>query len=236
MTDRERILSTITGRLATTLLLGHKRGDSLYRDFDGNPYPQFESSFNVKPNRGDIVKCNTQLSEEWKFARFLEDHNGSNGGYWLLQQIGGKMRVKMHNESISVLIGIGKEALSEGYEWKTYQNARKAFYPRFNRKADSYAARCGGVYIEGENLKIWVRPHIFGQEKTVDGKKLYAHPYIIEMKWSKKTKLKDIVETMIQAGFPREYEFYETPPEKGMGGCITITKESMTKALENAGG
>lgn len=230
MNDRERILSTIASRLTVTMQLDRRIGLGPYADFQGNLGAQFVGTYLVKPKRGDIVRCDTQRGEEWRFARFLEDCNGTNGGYWLLQEIGGPRTVRMGNESLSVLIGIAHEEICEGHERRIYEMARKAFADRYNPKAE-YLIRCGGVEVSGDNLKIWVRPHIWGMQKQVAGKTSYALPYAIDLKWSKATRLKDIVSGLIAAGFPREWEWSEVEPGEGMGGCVRLTKDSLTAAI-----
>lgn len=230
MNDRERILTQIIARLQSTMLLDHKV-NGLYVDYEGNPGTQFVGTYLVKPKPGDIVQCNTQFEARWKYAFFLEDCGGDRGGYWLLREIGGKATVRMFNESISVLIGISPTLLHEGHQHQLYVWAQRAFSTRYNPKADHFT-KFGGADFTGDTLRVWVRSHIWITEKEVDGKTLYPQPWFVELKWSNKTRLKDIVAALLAAGFPREWEYADTEPDRGPK---KITAETLRGVLNNVG-
>jgi hypothetical protein len=69
-------------------------------------------------------------------------------------------------------------------------------------------------------------------QKQEEGKTMYAVPYSIDMKWTDKTKLRDIVNAMIAAGFPREWEWSEKESDRGPR---KITAETLKAAMNSAG-
>lgn len=233
MTDRERILTEIITRLTSTMMFAKMKPSpkgGMWIDYDGDASAQFVGTYVVKPSPGDIVQCNTQFSPEWKYAVFLEDNNGANGGHWLLREIGGMKTVRMFNESLSVLVGVPPHIFYEGHQRQLYEWATSAaFSERYNPKAE-HLVRSGGAEFVGDILRVWVRPHIFiPDEKTVDGKTVYVKPWFVELKWSEKTRLKDIVDAMIAAGFPREWEYGESKSDRVPQ---PITRETILAVLE----
>lgn len=142
MTDRERILTEIISRLTSTMMLAEQKPTPkgrLWINYDGDIAAQFVGTYVIKPAPGDIVQCNTSFAPDWKYAVFLEDHNGDKGGYWLLREIGGERTVRMFNESLSVLIGISPHVFYEGHQHQLHEWATSAaFSEKYNPKADYF--------------------------------------------------------------------------------------------------
>ena len=127
--------------------------------------------------------------------------------------------------------------VSEHFYWFADLSVRggDCFLKRYNPDAD-YFKRCGGVDIMPEKMTVWLRAHIWQQEKRQkDGSILYAQPRKFIIPWSKKTRLKDIVGYMREQGFAEDYEWAEVEPTEGMGGCTKITRDTLVKSLESSG-
>lgn len=234
--DRSCVLMHIIEQLLSTMLLGHKDGNGLWVGCRGEGRAQFAGDYLVKPKPGDIVMCRTGRVSRWKIAYFVEDCRDGWGGYHLLREIGSNRLCRMSNESLDTLIGVSPNLLLDGLRRKIYGWATvEAFSRRYNPKSDHWI-RCGGAEFVAEDIiRIWVRPHIFVQDKSEDGRTLHAQPWSVDVPFSKKTRLRDIVSALIAAGFPRKWEYTENEPTCGMGGCAKITKDSLTGMLKNAG-
>lgn len=235
MDDKERILMTVIDRLASTALLGRRSSEiaGLIVDSEGEPMPQFVGNYIYKPKPGDIVRCVTGHASPWKLAVLVEARGDGN---WLLREIGSDRLCKMGNEMVETLIGIAPSVFYTGHQRRLYDWGRgKAFLAPWNPKAD-YLVRGGGVEFEGETMRIWVRAHIFSQTRQAkDGPRLYAQPWSVDLPWSKRTRLKDIVAALLEAGFPREWEYTEEEPTQGMAGCTRFTRESLATSLKHVG-
>lgn len=174
---------------------------------------------------GDIVRCATNPRHPWGISEFVESTDGSTH---VLRELGGGQYLNMSNESLDVLCFMPPSELYWGHKYTVYQWAStKAFSERYNPAGD-YFKRCGGVEIDGTTLRIWSRPHIWIQDSDSSG---YSQPKKFEIEWSESTRLRDIVQGMIDQGFGEDYEKGPDEPGEGMGGCMTFTKESLTKAL-----
>lgn len=240
MTDRERILMNIavdtSGHCWDTMQpLAH--GWVLRFSFD-RPAPQFipeemaeAIAMPLKP--GDIVRCKTNPNHPWGIAEFVEPLEYA--GY-LLRLIGGTKLCRMSNESVDVLRFMNPSRLYGGAKYRIYQWATgKAFRKPYNPDADDWK-RCGGVEFDGDTLTIWSRSHIFGMEKRPkDGPPLFAQPVKFTLKWSDKTKLKDIVAAMREQGFAKEFVYLPEKPTEGQAGYISLTPDDVLRGLQSAG-
>lgn len=235
--DKTRVLMNIIESLLFTMSLGRKDSNGLWVDYRNEVDAQFADNHLVKPKPGDIVMCSTGRINQWKIAYFVKDCRDGWGGYHLLREIGSDRLCRMSNERLETLIGVPSSLLLDGLRQKIHRWATvEAFSEKYNPKSD-YFVRCGGAEFIGDDvIRIWVRPHIVAQEKRAeDGKTLHAQPWSVDVSFSKKTRLKDIVSALIAAGYPREWEYTEDEPTNGMAGCAKITKESLTGTLKNAG-
>lgn len=240
MNDTERILFNIaieTSGSCHDRMKRVKNGWTLRTIFD-RPAAQFiplemAEDLEMPLEKGDIVRCETNRSHQWSISKFT-DHLGSNGAFgsaeYLCQKIGSTETCRIHNERISVLRFMPPNMLLYGKEKQIYDWCYKAFEKKYNKDAD-YFKRCGGVEIKHDKATVWSRAHIWEQEKIENGKTLYSLPKKFEIPWNKKTRLKDIVLEMKKQGFAKKYEYAESEPAYGMGGCCKITKESLTKIL-----
>ena len=232
--DRSEVLMNIITRLVFTLSLGHRNSKGVWVDGRGDPEAQFVGSYLVKPKPGDLVMCDTGSVGPWKFAYFVEDCVD----YYMLREIGSDKLCRISNESLSTLVGISQNMLLDGLRKKIYRWAtHEAFWTRYNKKADHYHSRCGGVeFIEDNVIRIWIRAHIFSDEKkTEDGTMLYAQPWYTDIPFDRKTRLKDLVEALLAAGFGKKWEYLPKKPTEGTGGVTTFTNESLTQALNDMG-
>lgn len=238
MTDLERILMTIIDRMTSTMLLDRPHnGTGPYVDFSGNVGAQFVSSRLVAPKAGSIVLCRTGRVGPWKIARFVEECADSRDryGHYLLREIGTSNLCNMENEELWTLVGIDETALFEGAQQSAWEASKAAFSEEHNDKA-AYLVRWGGTEFDGDTMRVWVRPHIWAQDKREEGKPtLYAQPWSIEMKWSSETTASDVVKALLDAGFPREWEWSEKRPEQGMAGCMTVTRDGLIGMLKHGG-
>lgn len=223
MTEKERILSAIIQALTFTMLLGRKNKlTGIWQDFEGKEEACFaseagswisggkDSKYGAEMKPGCIVLCNTSFMSRWKIAEFVEDHRTPDGfGYLLIRELGTSNYCRMGNESFGVLVGMPEHIFYEGHKQKLHKWATcQAFLERYNPNAD-YLVRPGGAEFEGDTLRIWARPHIWNDSNGT------AIPWCVEMKWDKKTRLKDIVAALIGGGLgTREFEHKNNREEK----------------------
>jgi len=241
--DRARVLLNIaiaTSGSCHDKMIAVKYGWTMRTSF-GSPSPQFLpyelcEVINMPLQEGDIIRCETNRSHKYSISKFIKI-NSNNGAFgskeYLCQEIGGEERCRISNESISILRFMDKSLLYTGKENQIYNWARKSFLGRYNTNADYYK-RCGGVDITGNLLTIWSRPHIWAIDKKINEKTMYAHPRKFVMEWDKSTRLKDIVNHLNENGFADDYEYKEDEPIFGMGGCVKITKDSLSKMIDTA--
>ena len=245
MKDRERILMNIaiaTSGSCHDQMSALKNGWCIRTTF-GKPSPQFLpldlcNILQMPLEEGDIVRCETNRKHPWSISQFVKI-NSEDGGYfgskeYLCREIGGDKLCRIHNESLSVLRFISKPLLYSGKEKQVYDWGHKAFTHRYNPDADRLK-RCGGVEVKPQEVIIYSRAHIFAQERTKGDKTLYAQPRKFVVPWNKKTRLKDIIEAIRAQGFASDYEYGETEPSEGMGGCVKMTRDSLVNNLEAAG-
>lgn len=240
MNDRERVLMNIavdvTGSSWDTF--EPIQGGWKIRLTFGRPAEQFmdpkaaeKIGMPMKP--GDIVRCRTNPNHAWGISELVEQIERDT---FMLRLIGGDSLMRMSNESVEVLRFMAPSRLYTGTKHKLYGWAsNKAFSTRYNPHAD-YFKRCGGVEFEGDTLVVWSRPHIWAMEKRQEnGPTLHAQPKRFTLKWDHKTRLKDIINAMIEQGFAEDYEFTTEEPDKGMGGCAKITKDDLVSAMSHHG-
>lgn len=234
--DFERVMRNIaidTSRNFSDSMVRLGSGWNLWVRF-GEPAPQFmprdmASSIGMPLKDGDIVRCFTNPEHHWGISVLAQQLGNSE---WLLQEIGGESRLKMSNEDLYVLRFMIPERLYTGHQYKIYRWVKqKAFSERYNKKADEYFKRCGGVEFDGDDLIIWCRPHVLGLDRKVDGVTLYAQPKKFVMKWNERTRLKDIVSTMCEQGFGDDFEYAEEEPKIGMGGMAKLTKDDIDRIV-----
>lgn len=221
MNDKDRILTTLVDELASSRLLGRQAdglagAHGIIADHNGFVRAQFLSDYLVRPKPGDIVRCLTSRDHSWKISRFVEDHGGASGGHYLLREIGSQRLCRIGNESLETLVGVHPHLLYEGHQHRVHRWATvSAFQEKHNPSTNNrYAARPGRCEFLGDVVRVWVRAHIFSDEKVVDGVKLYAQRWHVDVPFTKRTRLRDIVQALTDAGFPREFEYQ---PEKPAG-------------------
>lgn len=238
MDDRERVLMNIAVDTSGYCFDTFERlngGWKLKFRF-GRCAPQFvpeemATKLNMPLKPGDIIRCSTNPNHAWGISELVEKTGFSD---FLLRMIGGEKLLNMGNESVDVLRFMSPYRLYTGHKFQVYKWASsKAFSTRYNPQAD-YFKRCGGVDIDGDDLIIWSRPHIWASEKTIDGVTLFAQPRRFAMKWSDKTKLKDIVGAMLSQGFADEFEYLPTEPTEGQAGRAKITRDALLGVLNSA--
>ena len=185
--------------------------------------------------QGDIVRCKTNRSHKWAISEFIGMADGRfTCPVYLVREIGGKDECQIANESLDVLRFMPESQLYTGKKKQLYDWAYKAFLPQHNKDADKYRVRCGGVFVKENTVEIWARPHIFGLERRIEDKAEYAQPVKYIIPWNSKTRLKDIISEMWTQGFPPEWEWSQTQPTEGMGGCATFTRDDVARMLGRA--
>lgn len=237
MTDRERVLMNIAVDTAGTVHDQMKRlvsGWTLRYRFE-SPAPQFvpeelAKAIEMPLGPGDIVRCKTNPNHLWGISEFVERQGHAA---YLLREIGGERTCNMGNESVDVLRFMPESRLYTGTKNRLYHWARgKAFQERYNPAADRFK-RCGGVEFDGDVLIIWLRAHIWVMEKKPkDGPVLHAQPKKFTLKWSDKTRLKDIVGAMRDQGFADEFKYGPEAPTQGQAGYAKFTKADVERALQ----
>lgn len=222
--NKERILLTVIRDLVSTMILGKRNEDWIWVDHCGDLKPQFLPDYVRKPKCGDLVLCQTDSISEWKVSFFVEE---MEHGVYLLKEIGSDRLCRMGNESLCVYVPMNVSDLLVGWKRKVYEWASaKAFRERYNPKAD-YFIRCGGVeFIADDVIRIWVRPHVWHQQKTEDGQTLFAQPKFVDVTVSQKTRLKDIITALVDSGrFDDNFDYQASEPAEGMGGCLCSCRQ-----------
>lgn len=195
-----------------------------------DPVPQFlpvelAQAINMPLKKGDIVRCVTNPNHPWGISEYIKRLDGY--GEFLLREIGSDRLLRMGNEMLDVLRFMDPSRLYTGKKHQLYVWAsQKAFMERYNPNAD-YFKRCGGVEIveDPNELRIWSRPHVWMQGADKNG--MFSQPRKMEIRWNKKTRLRDIVVAMNEQGFGDEFEKKPTEPTNGTGGCAKFTKEDI---------
>lgn len=236
--DKTRVLRNIlvhTTRSPYGDTVTTKEGVTIHVMF-GQPAPQFMSRSSAEligmplvP--GDIVKCSTNPNHDWGIAEYVEDLPAYSSS--LLREIGSTRLVRMINETLEVLRFMPPHWLLTGLKYKMYRFAMLAFYPRYNpyMNGDHRFRYCGGVEVGDESINIWVRPHLFEMEMRRDEVTIYAQPRRIVVPYSRKTRLKDIVEALEVGGFSWPFEYTLDKPMKGTGGIAIFTREQLVRDL-----
>lgn len=233
-TDAEKaaILLRITAELAQPFCREERMHGGWTMLFQhGQPATQFIPSelaerIGAPLKAGDVVRCATNPRHRWGVAEYVEPLDDGA----VLRELGGGPLLAMRNESFYVLRFYPPEILFYGHKRRVYDWARgKAF----RRAADDpWATKCGGVEMSDDTLSVWVRPHMwFSERRQKDGPTLYAQPRRIDMPWTNRTRLKDIVRALLDGGINEEFEFSPEEPTKGMRGCAKFTRADVEQAM-----
>ena len=236
MNDRERVLMNIAVDTAGSVHNTMKRvagGWTLRFKFD-RPAPQFippeaAEALGMPMKPGDIVRCRTNPNHEWGISELVEQTGYAD---FLLKLIGGEEILRMGNESVEVLRFMAPSRLYTGTKHKLYRWATtKAFSEEHNPHAD-YFIRCGGAEFDGDTLVIWSRPHAWNSEERDGDTTLYAQPRRFSLPWNEKTRLKDIVQAMVDQGFAKPFEYLPEEPTEGQAGYAKITRDDLVRVLQ----
>lgn len=219
-TDKERILKHINYFLSFGKFDVHRHfaevdtgviGVQRVRvDYRGRPEPQWVSLSSggelTLPPKGSIVMCGTNPFHPWGISRY---HSGSGSDYnpkdpWVIQMIGDPDRLcTMRNERLDVLIGIRKEHLLEGLEYKTYNWAKKCTWERYG--GDYFSTRFDDVeFLEGDVgkvMRLFTRPHIWQNPRL---KRPIPRSFDIQI--NKNTRLKDIRAALEAQGWADKWQ------------------------------
>jgi hypothetical protein len=60
---------------------------------------------------------------------------------------------------------------------------------------------------------------------------LYAQPWYVDVPFTEKTRLKDLVGALVGAGFGKDWEYLPEKPNEGTEGVTTFTRDSLQKSL-----
>jgi len=225
MGEKSDILMFILDRIHLASTLHHRREPNGARvDFNGDLVAQFVAEHVKKPEPGDVVLCSTSMVSPWKIS-YLVQRTGHDSA--LLREIGSERLCNMGNERFETLVGIPSVLLLDGLRRKIFKwISEKAFNEKYNGKADYCRFRCGGVEIVDDDVfRVWIRPSLLGTcPMDVNGKKLYRQPFSVDISFDKKTRLKDIVQQLIDGRMGKDFEISETEPTVGMGGIVTIKR------------
>jgi len=219
-TDKERILKHISYFLSFSkfdvhrkmaeceTIIGKKR---VFVDYQGRPEPQWVgmSWYNedmILPPKGSIVMCGTNPFHPWGIARY---HSGTGSDYnpkdpWMLQMIGDPDRLcTMANERLDVLIGVRKEYLLEGLEYRMYNWAKRCTWERyggdyFSTRFDDVEFFEGGV---GKVMRLFTRPHIWQVPRFKR-----SIPRSFDIQIGKNTRLRDIREALEKQGWAEKWQ------------------------------
>lgn len=232
--DRERVLMNIAVDTAGTVhdeMRRIKGGWALRFIFD-RPAAQFIPTLMARAiemplTAGDVVRCKTNPNHPWGISEHIKDiPDGA-----LLRQLGNDRLLNMTNESFEVLRFMTPSRLYTEKKFQLYAWASsKAFSKRYNPDAD-YFKRCGGVAFEGDQLVIWSRAHVWAQEKRQGDATTYAQPKRFVLTWSKKTRLRDIVDALRAQGFADKFDYSSEQAANGNAGFSKFTRESLLAAI-----
>lgn len=186
MNDKERILINIISKLQSAMVLKCKTHLIDFEDHVhfANNYG-FLGTKKLKP--GMLVLCNSNARHDWGVSFLVEPINDG----WVLREIGSDRLCNMTNESFTPIVGMNKIDLLEGKNREFYIKVIKAF-----SRGGEYSYRFGGIDINKNKAVITIREVFGGSLRDVK-----SIPFSFEMKWNKKTSIKNILNKMIEAGY-----------------------------------
>jgi PAS domain-containing protein len=186
MNDRERILTHIIDRLASTqLLANHRHGYDSEEYRDGDTY-RVHFAYSKDAQVGDLVLAQTGGISEFKIG-FV--HHVVSESNLIIREIGSDKLCNYANERFVPIYGLTEIDLLEGEKHEFYIKVQKAF-----RKLDNFWHRFGGIHFDGNTVEIRVRERYGGLKAPTD-------PYTITIKWSKSMTIKRIMALMVEGGF-----------------------------------
>jgi len=230
--DRERILVNIAALLAQEL-------DSLHRIPAVQEYmrtsmlhhiqTEWDLMNKAKFNKGDLVVCFTSTGRQQNpylisFVEAQGSKNDPNG--LLLRAIGTQQMCDYGNESFIRITGIHEKFLWEGDKRTFSVKLHKAI-----AKLDEDWHRFRGLEFSSvEGLAVVYIGEKYGgiSERT--------KPYPIEIKFNKRTTVKNIMEQMKAQGYgTKKFEPMDETYTGPMENLSSFTRESLVRALEGKG-
>lgn len=201
MNDKERILMLILSRMSftqTLCLRGNQ--EKQFADKDGQ-YVHFGCYDDRPVEKGDLVMAQTGSVGDWKIGWV---HQVISFDTCVIREIGSDRLCNYSNERFVRIVGMEPSLLLEGEEYIFEQKVKAAFH-----KGDKYIYRFGGVDFKENNVaEIWIR-EVFGGFNPKNPSK----PFSFTMKWTKRTTVKKILETMYAHGYgTREFEKGDNEP------------------------
>jgi hypothetical protein len=189
LTDRERILTKVIDGLRSTAILRARAdpySEASYANGSGGHYVHF--AVYRKPVKGDLVIGTTGRDSYWKIAFYEECADPSNELH-VVRSIDTGQLCNYGNETFTPIVGLHHTDTLTGKERAMFEKVMAAF-----ARGDEYLYRYGGFRLDGDTAIITVREAHggFGMESI---------PFSIEMKWTPKTTIKQILECMRAGGY-----------------------------------
>jgi len=189
LNDRERILTRVIDGLRSTAILRARSdpySEEQYRDGVGGYYVHF--AVYRKPVKGDLVIGQTGRDPQWKIA-FYEELADPSQELHVVRDIQTGQLCNYGNEAFTPIVGLNYTDLLTGQERAMFEKVMAAF-----ARGDEYLYRYGGFRLDGDTATITVREAHggFGSESI---------PFSIQMKWTPKTTIKQILDCMRAGGY-----------------------------------
>lgn len=233
MTDRERILVNIAAELAheveyyqrLPVVQAHERqwpnsARSIRTEWGLTGRPKYE--------KGDLVVCFTSTGRQqnpWLISFVEADGCKDDPRGLLLRAIGTNSLCDYSNESFIRITGIPARLLWEGDQYQFSIKLHKAL-----RKLDNYTHVFRGLEFPGPNKAIVYIGERWG------GLGRPTKPYTVEIPFSKRTGIKQIISTLEDGGFgTREFEADDGSYQGPMQGLAVITRTDVVKTLQASG-
>lgn len=233
--DRERILCNIAAHLAYEL--SKLQALPAVQQYMTNPYTSarilcHHEFWNKTPfKKGELaVASGSSMYQQNPFLiGFVEEQGIPNDPYGLLlRAIGTNDLCTYGNESFIRILGIPEKFLWEGEKRKFSEKLHKAM-----KKMDCFIHRFRGLTFPSEGIaNVYIGEYHGGILRTKNGSK----PYVIHIKFAKKTTLKSIIEQMEEQGFgKREFEDDDGKDDMPFGNPRAITRTDLVGSLSAAG-
>jgi hypothetical protein len=230
-TDRERILVNICAALAHEL--SHLQSLPEVQRYMQNPHSLSSvrcswGYWNKEPFiKGDLVACFTSYARQQNphLVSFVEGPHPTDSSGLALRAIGTNDICNYGNESFIRISGIPERLLWEGDRHQFAMKLSRAF-----AKLDNYGHRFRGLRFREDGLASVFVGEVFG------GWGKGTKPYEMQIKFTKRTSIKNIIAQMKEQGFgTREFEPNDGTYSGPMQGLMTVKRDDLVKGLEAQG-
>jgi hypothetical protein len=220
-TDRERVLMNIAAMLACELASIQSLPAVQEYIARRNPLVVADWSGPETYERGELVVCHTSAGRQenpWVIAEVAERGSKYDPQGVLLRALGTDLTCWYGNESFIRIKGLSGSLLWEGEQKKFEAKVHKA-----HRNFDEMWHCFRGLEFDRDDpalARLFIGERYGGLSKR-------TKPYVITLKWNKRTTIKSIMAQMTEQGYgTREFEPMDESYDGPMEGVTILTKET----------